>query len=160
MSDGPANADLSAAAVPATGFLAGKVHVYPVRVYYEDTDAGGIVYHANYLRFAERARTEMMRLVSGGDAAVTMAHYGLAFVARRCTVDYIAPARLDDAVAVHSRMIEVRAASLLAEQIVRRGSTDVARMEILIAAVGGNGRPARLPAPIRTALAAITERST
>ena len=101
-----------------------------------------------------------MRLVSGGDAALTTAHYGLAFVARRCTVDYIAPARLDDAVAVHSRMIEVRAASLLAEQIVRRDGTDIVRMEILIAAVGGNGRPARLPAPIRTALAAITERST
>ena len=145
---------------PPTGHVAGKVHVLPVRIYYEDTDAGGIVYHANYLRFAERARTEMMRLVSGGDDELTMSHYGLAFVARRCTVDYIAPARLDDAVEVHSRMLDVRAASLLAEQTVRRDGTDIARIEILLAAIGADGRPARLPRPIRTALAALTERST
>jgi len=160
LNDDAANAGSPAAVEPPTGLVAGKVHVFPVRAYYEDTDAGGIVYHANYLRFAERARTEMMRLLAGGDEALTMAHYGLAFVARRCTVDYIAPARLDDAMAVHSRMLDVRAASLLAEQVVRRGSADIARIEILLAAIGAEGRPARLPRPIRTALAALTERST
>ena len=145
---------------PPAGWMAGDVHVYPVRVYYEDTDAGGIVYHANYLRFAERARTEMIRLVAAGDETLTMAYWGLGFVARRCAVDYIAPARLDDALEVRSRMLEVRAASLVAEQTVWRGEAEVARLEILVAAVGGDGRPARLPKPIRAALIALTRRST
>ncbi|MFN4090083.1 MAG: YbgC/FadM family acyl-CoA thioesterase [Alphaproteobacteria bacterium] len=144
---------------PATGHMAGNVHVMPMRVYYEDTDAGGIVYHANYLRFAERARTEMMRLFSAGDAELTMATYGLAFVARHCTVDYIAPARLDDALEVHSRMLDVRAASLVAEQLVRRMDETIARIEVLLAAIGPEGRAARLPAPIRRGLTAYAERS-
>src|SRR3546814_18774741 len=90
---------------PATGYMNGSVHVLPLRVYYEDTDAGGIVYHANYLRFAERARTEMLRTVAAG-AASMMARAGLAFVARGCRIDYIAPARPPAALEVPMRMLE------------------------------------------------------
>src|SRR3546814_13639944 len=77
---------------PATGYMNGSVHVLPLRVYYEDTDAGGIVYHANYLRFAERARTEMLRTVAAGEASL-MARAGLAVVARGLPNASIAPRR-------------------------------------------------------------------
>src|SRR5262249_19258454 len=92
-------------------------HVFPVRVYYEDTDAAGIVYYANYLKFAERARTEMLRahgFEHGGIGA------GLAFAVRSCAVDYLRPARLDDALEVRTRITRVGGASLEADQDICR----------------------------------------
>ncbi|MGH7094988.1 MAG: YbgC/FadM family acyl-CoA thioesterase, partial [Stellaceae bacterium] len=74
-------------------------HRFPVRVYYEDTDAGGVVYHANYLRFAERARTELLRSI-GFSHSRSHAESGIRFVVRRCMVEYRAAARLDDALTV------------------------------------------------------------
>ena len=71
------------------------VHHHPLRVYYEDTDAGGVVYYANYLKFAERARTEMLRDL-GIDHSELMDNEGVAFAVRHCTMDFLAPARLDD----------------------------------------------------------------
>jgi len=111
---------------PSTGYMDGAIHVLPVRVYYEDTDAGGIVYHANYLRYAERARSELLR-ASGADNASLAKDEGLGFVARRCTLDYIAPARLDDALAVRTRILEARGASFVAEhEIVATGASSSA----------------------------------
>lgn len=149
---------MSGERTPPTGYMEGVVHVLPVRVYYEDTDAGGIVYHANYLRFAERARSEMLRSIGAGGAS-PMAKAGLAFVARHCTLDYIAPARLDDALEVRSRLVSVGAATVLAEQIVTRGTDEIVRIDIKLAVIGGDGKPRRLPAEIRSALMALTERS-
>lgn len=126
-------------------------HVTPVRVYYEDTDAAGIVYYANYLKFAERARSEMLRDVCDGQYR-RMRGEGMHFVVRRCSVDYIGSARLDDLLEVHSRMLELRGASLLAEQIVRRDGQDIVAMKIDIACLGQDGRPARIPADLRAAL--------
>ena len=81
--------------MPEGGAIADGKHWLAVRVYYEDTDAVGVVYHASYLRFAERARTEMMRCL-GLEHSVLKARLGLSFTVRRCVVDYLAPARLDD----------------------------------------------------------------
>ena len=139
---------------PATGQMRGGAHVLPLRVYYEDTDAGGIVYHANYLRYAERARAEVLRLLGVGSSWLRETH-GLGFVARRCLLDYIAPARLDDALEVHTRMLEVGGASLRAGQVVKRAADDLVRIEVLIACVRGDGRPARMPAELRAALAPL-----
>jgi acyl-CoA thioester hydrolase len=128
-------------------------HRYALRVYYEDTDAGGIVYYANYLKFAERARTEMMR-DAGVPHAAMVARDGVSFAVRRCEVDYLSPARLDDLLDVETRLIEVGGASLEAEQIVRRDGDDLARIRIRLACLDAKGRPSRLPAPVRAALAA------
>jgi acyl-CoA thioester hydrolase len=139
---------------PPTGVLDGGVHVLPVRVYYEDTDAGGIVYHANYLRFAERARAELLRLFSADNRSL-LDKAGLAFVARECLLDYIAPARLDDALEIHTRIVEVRGASLRAAQTVRRDGQDLVRIAIRLACIRSDGRPGRLPENLREALAAL-----
>lgn len=139
---------------PPTGFMDGPTHIFPVRVYYEDTDAGGIVYHANYLRFAERARSELLRMFSAGNRGLLDGH-DLAFVARHCVLDYIAPARLDDALEIHSRIIELRAASLRLTQIVKRAAEDLVRTEIRLACVGAGGRAARMPRSARDALAEL-----
>src|SRR5271168_154028 len=87
-------------------------HRYPVRVYYEDTDAGGVVYHASYLRYAERARTEALRDLGIPHAAL-IAQYGLMFVVRRIKVDYLRPARIDESLTVVTEPLQVGGASLL-----------------------------------------------
>jgi len=131
---------------------ADRTHVFPVRVYYEDTDAGGVVYHANYLRFAERARSEMLRAL-GIPHTQMLRDDGLAWTVSRCEVDFVQPARLDDALEVHSRVLELGGASLWAEQIVRRDNHDCARLKLRLACVDRAGRPARLPENVRAALA-------
>ena len=128
-----------------------KTHVTPVRVYYEDTDAGGIVYHSNYLKYAERARTEMMRDLSDGLYA-RMLGDGMAFIVRRCAVDYAGSAKLDDLVEVHSRVLDVGGASLSAEQTVRRDGNRLVGMEVKLGCVGPDGRPARIPSDLRAVI--------
>ena len=104
---------------PPQGWMMGGVHVYPVRVYYEDTDVGGVVYYANYLKFAERARTEMLRLI-GFPHGEMMERDGCAFAVRRCEADYIRPARFDDYLEVYTDSIDIEAASLWLDQRVNR----------------------------------------
>lgn len=133
---------------------ASGIHVTPIRVYYEDTDAGGIVYYANYLKFAERARTEFLRDICGDDYA-RMRDDGMGFVVRRCTADYERSARLDDLLEVSSRILDLGAASLSAEQVVRRDGDDLVVMTVDLACLGGSGRPARIPKAIRQALSAF-----
>lgn len=128
-------------------------HRHALRVYYEDTDAGGIVYYANYLKFAERARTEMMRQ-AGVPHAEMVARDGVMFAVRRCEVDYLGSARLDDLLDIETRLLKVGGASLEAEQIIRRDGDDLARLRIRLACIDRDGRPARLPAAVRAALAA------
>jgi acyl-CoA thioester hydrolase len=129
-----------------------KAHVFPLRVYYEDTDAGGIVYYANYLRFAERARTEYLRSV-GTDHQTLAAEDGIAFTVRQCSVDYMQPAYLDDVLTVHTRFLKVGGASLRAEQIVKRDTDDLARLLIRLACVGNDGKPKRMPKSLWVAFA-------
>lgn len=133
------------------------VHVWPIRVYYEDTDAAGIVYYANYLKFAERARTELLRAVDI-DHSRMRATTGLAFAVRECTVDYQAPARLDDALEVHTRLLEISGAAIRAEQIVMRGRDVLVRITLRIVCLRADGRPARLPDKVRSAMASYDAR--
>lgn len=123
---------------------------FPVRVYYEDTDAGGVVYHANYLRYAERARTEFLR-AGGVEQREMREAEDFAFVVRRCTIDYRAPAVLDDALEVVTRITGLRAAALEAvQEVVRQGESEpLVVLDLVIAGVNGRGRPVRLPKRIR-----------
>lgn len=136
---------------PCAGKFEKGEHVFPVRVYYEDTDAGGIVYYANYLRFAERARTEMMHLLDGGYRNL-IAERRIAFAVRRCEVDFLAPARLDDVLEVRTSLTEVGGASVKAEQAIRRGKDELTRICVRLACIDPAGRAVRIPAPLRAAL--------
>jgi acyl-CoA thioester hydrolase len=133
-------------------------HRLAVRVYYEDTDAGGIVYHASYLRFAERARTEMLREL-GVDHIRLHAGEGLIFTVRRCVVDYLAPARLDDLLEVRTRVARVGGASLDLVQEVLREDRLLARLELKLALLGRDLRPARVPAALRASLVQLRPRA-
>lgn len=131
-----------------------KAHRYPVRVYYEDTDAGGIVYHANYLRFAERGRTEALRDLGVPHAEMSALH-GLFFMVRRIKVDYLAPARLDDSLVVETTTLAVGAATVdLRQDVVRAGDLVLlARLELqLVCGRISDQRPARIPPRWREAM--------
>src|SRR5271165_135544 len=144
---------------PASTLVAGR-HAYTLRVYYEDTDAGGVVYHASYLRYAERARTEALRDLGIPHAAL-VARYGLMFVVRRIKVDYLRPARLDASLNVVTEPLAVGGASLTLRQEVRDGSVRCAVLEVQLACVRPNGdKPARLPPPWRSALTAMRDART
>jgi acyl-CoA thioester hydrolase len=133
-------------------------HRYTVRVYFEDTDAGGVVYHANYLRFAERARTEALRDL--GAAHAEMASLcGLMFMVRRVKLDYLAPARLDDSLLVVTRFLALRAASVELRQSFFRNGEDrpLVVLEVLLACVRvADQRPGRVPERWRVALMSLS----
>jgi len=134
------------------------VHRYELRVYVEDTDAGGIVYHANYLRYAERGRSEALRELGLPHAEMIRSH-GRMFVVRRAKIDYERPARLDDWLIVETRSRALTAATVTLEQTIRRrDGTTLARVDLLLACVmTGNKRATRLPAALRNALAAMRD---
>ncbi|WP_308814814.1 YbgC/FadM family acyl-CoA thioesterase [Sphingomonas sp. GV3] len=130
---------------PTAGRFEGREHLFPVRVYFEDTDLSGVVYHANYLRFMERARSAMLRLAGIDQRAVFDAGEG-AYAVADLTIRYRAPAHLDDALLVVSRVTSVRAASVVIHQTVRRGPLVLTEAEVTAALVAANGRPRRQPA--------------
>ena len=130
------------------GAIAGGVHVLAVRVYYEDTDFSGSVYHANYLKFCERGRSDCLRLLG-------IHHHkldGAGFVVRRMTCDFLKPARIDDLLEVETRVIEFSGARIELRQAVRRGSVDLFMAHVTVALVDRQGRPKRLPAEVKLAL--------
>jgi acyl-CoA thioester hydrolase len=135
--------------IPAIG---GLTHAMPLRVYYEDTDAAGIVYYANYLKFAERGRTELMRELGFAHSTIA-AETGIVFTVRRLAADYRRPARLDDVLSVETRIAEIGAATMLLDQRVCRDGAVLAALDVLVACVGRDGRPRRIPAGLRAALA-------
>ena len=143
------------AAISGSGSIAGGVHRLPLRVYYEDTDAAGIVYHAAYLQFAERARTEMLRCL-GLDHGGLRERFGLAFAVRRCVIDYLAPARLDDLLIVSPRLLRRGGASLELEQRLCCAGRLLARIEVRLALVSPARGVARLPDELSAALALLT----
>ena len=132
---------------------AADAHMFPVRVYYEDTDAGGVVYHASYLRFAERARTEMLRGL-GFDHAALRDRHGLAFAVRRCEAEFVRPARLDDLLEVRTRPGPVSGAAFWLVQDVVRGGDVLVAMRLRLVCVRASGRAARLPAALRASVSA------
>lgn len=124
---------------------------FALRVYYEDTDLAGIVYHANYLKFIERARTEWVR-ARGVDQRRLKAETGIVFAVRRVEADYLAPALFQDDLEVVTAPERAGGARLVLRQQVLRGTQVLFRAVVTIVALDGEGRPARLPADIRREL--------
>ena len=127
------------------------LHTLALRVYYEDTDFSGAVYHANYLRFLERGRTEWLRAIGIDQAAAFAMVPPLAFVVRRMAIEFIRPARMDDEISVETRARGARGAVLVLGQRILRGGETLIDAEVTVAALGGR-RPTRLPRAILTAL--------
>ena len=130
------------------GRVEGKTHRYPVRVYYEDTDFSGAVYHANYLKFCERGRSDFLRLIGIHhselrDAVWDGRSYG--FVARKITMDFLRPATIDDVLEVHTRFNRVSGARFDINQKVMRASETIFDADVMVALVGPDGRPVRVP---------------
>lgn len=127
-----------------------RAHVFPVRVYYEDTDFSGVVYHASYLRFMERGRTEMLRAqgVEQGGAVAGEGGARFGFAVRAMTIDFLRPARMDDALLVRTIVREIGGASMDLDQAVLRCDEILATARVRIACVA-DGRARRIPAAIR-----------
>lgn len=131
---------------PAHGRFDGREHRFPVRIYFEDTDLSGIVYHANYLRFMERARSDMLRQAGVDQRAAHEAGEG-AYAVTQLEIAYKTPARLDDALVVVSRLVEIRAASCCIHQRVMRAGLIVTDAMVTAAFIAPDGRPRRQPRP-------------
>lgn len=126
-------------------------HRFPIRVYYEDTDLAGIVYYANYLKFAERGRTEYVRSV-GVDQGRLRDEEGIVFAVRHVDADYLRPARFDDELVVETSVDEIGGARIVMSQAVLRGDEVLFKARITLVAMHSSGKAARLPANIRSAL--------
>ncbi|MGZ2412567.1 acyl-CoA thioester hydrolase [Sphingomonas sp. F9_3S_D5_B_2] len=129
---------------PYRGGFVGDVHHYALTVYFEDTDAGGIVYHANFIKFLERARSDMLR-AAGADHIALHREGGGVYVVAEVHIRYRLPARLGEDLVVLSRMTELHAASIVIQQRVMRGAELVAEASVTAAFVGPEGRPQRQP---------------
>ncbi len=123
-------------------------HHLSCRVYYEDTDAGGIVYHANYLKFAERGRTEYLRAV-GYDHHKVSADFGLLLVVKHIEIDYRAPARLDDVLEVATEVLEIGNTSMVMRQSISRKKAVLAELKVVIVAITPAGKAMRWPPQLR-----------
>ena len=130
--------------MPREGRFAGREHRFAVRVYFEDTDLSGVVYHANYLRYMERARSAMLRAAGIDQRAAFEAGEG-AYAIRDLTIRYVAPARLDDTLTVVSRLVSMRSAAVVIQQRVMRGSVILAQAQVEVAFVAPSGRPRPQP---------------
>ena len=143
------------------GSLRDGRHVMAVRVYYEDTDFTGIVYHANYLRFMERGRTNYLRLIGADHRALFEATEkeapGFAFVVRSMTIDYLKPARMDDVLDIVTAPEEVRGASITLLQQCRRGGELLVEAHVRVAFIS-QGRARPIPKPLRLAMKADQEK--
>ena len=135
--------------------LAGRLvdgeHILPVRIYFEDTDFSGVVYHGSYVRFLERGRTDFLRLLGIGHDALDKGEHGepLAFAVRRMTLDFLKPARIDDLVEVVTKPGEMTGARAVLAQTIRRGAETLVTAEVTVAMINANGQPRRWPETIR-----------
>jgi acyl-CoA thioester hydrolase len=135
---------------------AGRRHLLPIRVYFEDTDFSGLVYHASYLRWCERGRSDFMRLLGNDHRALIGGSEGrepAAFVVRRMSLEFLKPARIDEILEVDTQVKEVGAAHLVLAQTIRRDETPLFEAEVTVVLVGVSGKPLRLNQAIRAAFA-------
>lgn len=139
---------------PQGGALEGHVHRMALRVYYEDTDFSGVVYHASYLRFLERGRTELLRALGVHQDALHEGGQGVAFVVRRMTIDWLKPARMDDVLTIETGVGAIGGASADLVQRVLRGGEELVTARVLVAALAG-GRAQRLPPQMRAAMSGL-----
>jgi acyl-CoA thioester hydrolase len=139
------------------GTLMDGTHTLLVRVYYEDTDFSGVVYHASYLRFMERGRTDYLRLLGIDHRALfeqtAQEAPGFAFAVRAMQIEFLKPARMDDALAIVTTPAEVMGASVVLDQQVRRGAEILVTARVRVAFVAG-GKAQRIPKPLRLAMQA------
>ncbi len=135
-----------------SGKIVDGVHHLPIRVYYEDTDFTGIVYHANYLKFAERSRTDFLRLVGIHHSDLLELEPPLAFAIQKMEIEFLAPARIDDLLEVESRYITARGARLEIEQVITRDGEPIWRAVVKAACIDTDGRPRRLTPDMLAAL--------
>lgn len=131
------------------GRIESATHYLPLRVHYEDTDLSGAVYHANYLKFMERGRSDYVRLLAIDQTALAAGPDGLFFVVRHCAIDFLKPARLDELLEVRTRFTGASGARLHCTQSIWRGAENLARADITLACIAKDGRPKRLPAILR-----------
>ena len=142
-----------------SGRIENNRHILPVRVYFEDTDFTGLVYHANYLKFCERGRSDYIRLLGihhhdlfagktgdGSDGEDEQA----AFVVRHLEIDYLRPAHIDDLLEIATEVHDIGKASLTLHQSVHRDETVLARLTVTVVLVNAQGRPKRIPKTLRT----------
>ena len=138
-------------------FSSAGFHTLPVRVYYEETDAAGIVYYANYLRFAERARTELLREIGVAHESIKK-KWGVEFVVRNCNAKYIAPAFLDDILEVRTTCTKIKGASISLRQAAVRNGEELVVMDVIIASRSHtSGKAVRIPTEVRVAFQQFTE---
>jgi acyl-CoA thioester hydrolase len=134
---------------------AGRRHVLPVRVYFEDTDFSGLVYHASYLRWCERGRSDFLRLLGNDHQALFAGGQGrepAAFVVRRMALEYLRPARIDEVLEITTRAKKTTAATLTLDQRISRDGRDLFTAEVMVVLISASGKPLRLTAALREAL--------
>ena len=138
------------------GRLEGNRHVLPVRIYFEDTDFSGVVYHGAYVRFLERGRSDLLRHLGVRHDALGRGEYGrpLAFAVRRLTLEYTGTARIDDVVEIVTTVNTHSGARIKLLQMIVRGGDDLVRAEVEIAMIDGDGKPRRLPESVHRRLQA------
>ncbi len=139
--------------VPEAGHFEDGVHTLPIRIYYEDTDFSGVVYHASYLRFMERGRTEYLRLSGVSHTDLLDGETPLAFAVRTMNINFNRPARIDDVLTVQTRFTAARGARIFAHQTVMRGDEILISTDVQIACIDLGGRPKRLPPALLEQLA-------
>ena len=137
---------------PSAGWLDGKTHVFPVRVYYEDTDFSGVVYHANYLRFMERGRSEFLRQVGAGHQGLLASPERLVWAVRCMTTDFRRPARMEEALTVRTQVLELAGARMRLDQAVLRGDAVLVQADVEVCIITMGGRPRRMPDSTRKKL--------
>jgi acyl-CoA thioester hydrolase len=138
--------------IATAGRFVGRIHHLPVRVYYEDTDHSGVVYHANYLRYCERGRSDFLRMIGVHHAELLTRTPPLAFAVIGIDVRFIKPARIDDALVVHTAFDHVKGPRMMIAQTVERDGIVLATAAVEAVSIDLTGRPRRLAADVMTKL--------
>jgi acyl-CoA thioester hydrolase len=130
---------------PTSGRFDGAVHSLPVRIYYEDTDFSGVVYHSNYLRYCERGRSDFLRLAGIHHAELLSGDSPTAFAVNRIELDFLKPARIDDALVVETRFERFQGPRVFVSQTIRRGQEVLVKAALEVCCIGLSGRPKKPP---------------
>lgn len=133
---------------PESGYVDGNTHILPIRIYYEDTDFSGVVYHGSYLKFLERGRTESMRVTGTSHQDLLLLDQPLAFAVRKLDMDFLAPARIDQVVEVKTKFVMAKGARMRLLQEVLCEQRVLLRASVEIACIDLNGRAKRIPKSI------------
>ena len=132
--------------VPSAGRIEGRIHYLPVRIYYEDTDFTGLVYHANYLRYFERGRSDFLRMAEIHHSALLGGPEPLGFAVNRITLDFLKAARIDDALVVKTVYEAIKGPRIFISQTVERVGEVLVKAEVQVCCISLTGRPKKPPA--------------